>query len=84
MSIPQLGSQQNNNSSSSTNNNNTNNNNRNITMVVPYIQGIGEKVKKVCKAKGIQLHFKGTNTLRTLLVRPKDKDPKLNKSGVLK
>ena len=25
---------------------------------------------------------KGTNTLRTLLVRPKDKDPKLNTSGI--
>ena len=37
----------------------------------------------VCKAKGIQEHFKGTNTLRTLLVRSKDKDPKLNKSGVI-
>ena len=36
----------------------------------------------VYKAKGIQVHFKGTNTLRTLLVRPKDKDPKLNKSDI--
>ena len=51
--------------------------------MVPYIQGTEEKMKKVCKAKGIQVHFKGTNTLRTLLVRPKDKDPKLNKSGVI-
>ena len=51
--------------------------------MVPYIQGTGEKVKKVCKAKGIQVHFMGNNTLRTLLVRPKDKDPKLNKSGVI-
>ena len=47
------------------------------------MQGIGEKIKKICKAKGIQVHFKGTNTLRTLLVRPKDKDPKLNKCGVI-
>ena len=60
-----------------------NNNNRNVTIVVPYIQGTGEKVKKVCKAKGIQVQFKGRNTLRTSLVRPKDKDPKLNKSGVI-
>ena len=70
------------NNSSSTNNN-TNNKNRNITTVVPYIQGTGEKFQKICKAKGIQVHFKGTNTCRTLLVTPKDKDPKLNKSGVI-
>ena len=68
---------------SSPTDNSNNNNKRNITIVVPYIQGIGEKVKKVCKAKGIQVHFKCTNTLRTLLARPKDKNPKLNKSGVI-
>ena len=34
-------------------------------------------------SKGIQVHFKGTNTPRTLLVTPKDKDPKLHKSGVI-
>ena len=71
--------QKNNNISSPTNNNKK----RNITMVVPYIQGMGEKVKMVFKAKGIQVYFKGTNTLRTLLVRPKDTDPKLNKSWVI-
>ena len=46
------------------------------------VQGKGGKIRKVCKAKGIQVLFKGTNTLRTLLGRPKDNDPKLNKSGV--
>ena len=51
--------------------------------MVPYIQGIGEKFKKVCQSKGIQVHFKGTNTFKTLLVKPKDKDNKLQKSGVI-
>ena len=45
-----------------------------ITSVVPYIQGTGEKFKEVCQAKGIQVHFKGTNTLKSLLVTLKDKD----------
>ena len=72
-------SQQNNNTSILTNNKNK----RNITIVISYIQGTGEKVKKVCKAKDIQVHFKGTNTPRTLLVIPKDKDPKLNKHRVI-
>ena len=31
----------------------------------------------------MQVHFKVTKTLRTLLVTPKDKDPKLYKSGVI-
>ena len=75
--------QDNNHNSNSGNNSNTNNNNRNITIVVPYIQGTGEKFKKVCKSKGLQEHFKGTKTLRTLPVTPKDKDPKLHKSGVI-
>ena len=56
-----------------TNNNNQQDNNpnkRNITVVVPYMPGTGEKFKKLCKSKGIQVHFKGANTLRTLLGKP--------------
>ena len=56
---------------------------RNITIVVPFIPGIGEKFKKLCKAKGIQVHYKVTNTLRTMLGNPKDKDPKSNNSWVI-
>ena len=52
-------------------------------LVVPYIQGTSEKFKKLCKFKGIQVYFKGTYTLRTQLVTPKDKDPKLQKSGII-
>ena len=59
------------------------NNNRNVTIVAPFIQGTGEKFKKICQAKGIQVHFKGTNTLKTLFVTPKDKDHKLSRSGVI-
>ena len=42
-----------------------------------------KKCKTSCKSKGIQVYFKGTNTLRTQLVTPKDKDPKLQKSGII-
>ena len=51
--------------------------------MVPYIKGTSEKFKRLCKSKGIQVHFKGTNTLRTQLVNPKDKDPKTQKSGII-
>ena len=51
--------------------------------MVPFISGTSEKFKKLCKAKGIQVHYKGTNTLRTLLGNSKDKDPKANKTGII-
>ena len=34
-------------------------------------------------AKGIQAHYKGTNTLRTQLVNPKDRHSKMQKSGII-
>ena len=55
----------------------------NITLVVTYIKGTSEKFKRLCKTKGIRVHFKGTNTLRTQLVNPKDKGPKIQKSGII-
>ena len=72
-----------NNSSSQENNHTNNTTKRNITLVVPYIRGISEKFKKLCKSKGIQVHFKGSNTLMTQLVNLKDKDPKTQKSGII-
>ena len=73
------------------NNNNTNNNkpqdssnnSRNTTIVVPYMPGTVEKFRKMCKRKGIQVQFKGTNTLRTMLGNPKDKDPQNNQTGII-
>ena len=52
-------------------------------IVIPYIQGLGECIKNVCTKYGIQTHFKGNNTLRQVLVKPKDQDPKGKKSGVI-
>ena len=70
----------------SNNNNNNNppaNNKKNITVVVPYMPNTGEKFRKLCKKKGIQVHFKGTNILRTALGNPKDKDPQNNQTGII-
>ena len=65
------------------NNNSSANSKKNITIVVPYMSNTGEKFRKLCKKKGIQVHFKGTNTLRTALGNPKDKDPQNNKIGII-
>ena len=62
---------------------NNGNNNRNNSIVASYIHGIGEMFKETCNNKGIQVHFKGTNTIKTLFMVPKDKDSKLHKSGVI-
>ena len=56
---------------------------KNITIVVPYLQNTSERFKKLCKKTGIQVHFRGTNTLRTALGNPKDKDPKSNQTGII-
>ena len=59
-----------------TSNNQTTNSNYKTTIVVPYISNTADNFSKLCKRRGIQVHFKGTNTLRTALGNPKDKDPK--------
>ena len=61
----------------------SNSNNKNISIVVPYIKGLSERFKKTCNSLGIPEHFKGNNTIQTLLMAPKDKDSKCHKSGVI-
>ena len=48
-------------------------------VVLPYIKGVSERIRDAFKKVGVQVHFKGTNTLRSIPVPPKDKDPKLSK-----
>ena len=52
-------------------------------MVVPYYRGLSESLKKVCSRHGVQVYFKGSNTIKNLLVAPKDQDPIQKKSGVI-
>ena len=43
-------------------------------IVIPYTQGIGDSIRKICIKYGIQTHFKGNRNLKQLLVKPKDQD----------
>ena len=52
-------------------------------IVIPYMQGLCESIKQICGRYSIQTHFKGSNTIRSLLVTPKDKDPVVGKSGAI-
>ena len=52
-------------------------------IVIPYTQSLCESIKKICDRYGIQTHFKGGRTIKSLLVSPKDKDPMVNQSGTI-
>ena len=52
-------------------------------MVVPYVQGLGENLNKIHSRYGVQTQFKGSPTIKQMLVRPKDEDPKDCQSNVI-
>ena len=52
-------------------------------VVIPYTKGIAESIKQICGKYGIQVHFKGNTTIKQVLMKPKDQDPKDNKSGII-
>ena len=58
-------------------------NNKKPYIVMPYMKGLSESCKNICRRHDIEMHFKGANTIRQLLVHPKDKDDILKKSGVI-
>ena len=52
-------------------------------VVIPYTQGTAKGFKNTCGKYGIQVHFKGNTTIKQLLMKPKDQDPKEKKSGII-
>ena len=79
------------------NNSNTNNNNQGSNptinrqgskatvgqIIIPYTKGIAESMKQTCGKFDIQVHFKGNTTIKQVLMKTKDWDPKDSKSGVI-
>ena len=61
----------------------TGNQKQNPYIVVPYYKGLSESLKRTCQKYGVQVYFKGGNTIKSLLMAPKDKDPLMKKSGVI-
>ena len=51
-------------------------------MVLPYVKGLSEGMKNVCNKHGVQVHYKGGNTIKSLLMASKDKDHITKKSGI--
>ena len=52
-------------------------------IIIPYTQGLCESIKMICGRYDIQTYFKGSNTIRNLLVSCKDKGPMVNQSGAI-
>ena len=52
-------------------------------VVVPYTKGLSKCFKKYVVRIGIQTYFKGNTTIKQTLMKPKDQDPKDNKSGLI-
>ena len=52
-------------------------------IVIPYTQGIGESLKNICKKHGVNVHFREGQTLKNILVSPKDKGRITSKNSVI-
>ena len=52
-------------------------------IIIPYTQGLGESIKKICSRYEIQTHFKGSRTIKETFFKPKDKDLMEKKSGAI-
>ncbi|KAI8510905.1 hypothetical protein Bbelb_118210 [Branchiostoma belcheri] len=57
--------------------------NRKTLVVLPYVKGVSEPLRRIFAAHGVSTCFRPHRTLRQLLVAPKDKTPKEDKCGVI-
>ena len=57
--------------------------NKKAYMMLPYVKGLSESLKNICRKHRVQVHYKGGNTIKSLLMAPKDKDPITKKSGII-
>ena len=52
-------------------------------MVLTYVKVLSESLKNECRKYGAQVHYKGGNIIKSLLMAPKDKDPIIKKSSII-
>ena len=52
-------------------------------MILPYVRSLNESMKNICNKHGVQVHYRGGNTIKGLLMAPKDKDHITMKSGII-
>lgn len=56
---------------------------RSASVGLPYINGLSEKLTHIFRQHGVSTYHKPVNTIRSLLVHPKDKTPDSKKCGVV-
>ena len=52
-------------------------------VTVPYVRGVTELIARKMRQNGVTVHSKPINTIRGMLVAPKDKVKKMDKSGTI-
>ena len=52
-------------------------------MTVPYVKGVTEALARKMRSRGVAVHSRPYNTIRSMLVAPKDKPDKLDKAGAV-
>ena len=52
-------------------------------MIVPCVRGLSEGMKNICNKHGVQVHYREGNTIKGLLMAPKDKDHITMRSGII-
>ena len=50
---------------------------------LPYVAGLSEQLGRIYKSHNIHMYHKSANTLRSMIVHPKDKTPKEHKCGTI-
>ena len=83
MQIPLMGLEQNQYQEETEENNQGTNNTKKSYIVVPYMKGLGETCRNICRRYGVEVYFRGGSTIRDLPVHPKDKDTIHKKSEVI-
>ena len=56
---------------------------RQYPVALPYIKGLSEELQRIFRSHGVSTYHKPFNTLRSLLVKPKDKPVKEKKCGTI-
>ncbi|XP_060781028.1 uncharacterized protein LOC132888964 [Neoarius graeffei] len=59
------------------------NRNKRKNIVIPYISGLSEKLRRICYKHNIPVCFRPSNTLKQKLVHPKDRIPKHKQDNVV-